>query len=178
VKGAYIIGAPGAGKSTLLRELTKDVEQYPMPKPFAHIGYFRGDRVVAKQIGGVHAKFPGTDRLSMSVQPKALEWIAQAPAPMIFGEGDRLATTGFLTALGAACSTWNVILLDTPPGMAAKRRALRGGNQAEAWVAGRITKVRRLAEEFADHLVTIDGALDLKEQVSICRGLDVFSWIQ
>jgi P-loop Nucleotide Kinase3 len=177
VKGAYLLGEPGAGKSTLIKALTAELEQYPMPKPFAHIGYFRDDRVVAKQIGGTHAKFPGTDRLSMSVQPKAIEWLASAPAPMIFGEGDRLATTGFLTALGAACSTWNVLLLDTPSSMAAKRRAQRGGNQADAWVAGRITKVRRLADEFSEHLVVIDGTLPLDQQVSIVRALGVFSWI-
>lgn len=174
--GAYLIGEPGAGKSTLAAELTKGVEAEYRPRPMAHVLYLAEGRVAAAQIGGEHPTFPGTDRLSMSVQPRAIEWLEGAPAPVVWGEGDRLSTAGWLTALDAACDEWWLVLVATPPEVAAERRARRGSAQSETWLAGRRTKVHRLAERFAGRLVELDGAKDPASLAADARRLPAFAW--
>jgi hypothetical protein len=178
VLGAYLIGEPGSGKSTLLATVTADAYEVEWrTKPFAHALYYGQDgRTRAAQIGGWHERFPGTDRLSMSVQPKAIEWLLSAPAPVVFGEGDRLATTGFLAALADACDDWWLFYLATPEATAAERRAERGGGQNETWLAGRRTKVRRLVEAHQDRLVTIDGAEPVAVLADALRQWPAFAW--
>jgi thymidylate kinase len=177
MKGAYIIGEPGAGKSTLVRALTDSHRPEWRRKPFAHAVYFdEGGRTAAVQIGGDHDQFPGTDRLSMSVQPRAIEWVLSAPAPAVFAEGDRLATAGFLAALEAVCDEWWLILLATPFDVARERRAGRGSDQNETWLRGRQTKVQRLAAAHPERLVALDGRRTPEELADRLRELPAFAW--
>lgn len=166
---AYVIGVPGAGKSTLLRALTAHLDVGWERQPFAHGVYRRsGDgHDLAAQIGGHHPEFPGTDRLSMGVQPRAIEWVGTRPYPVVIGEGDRLATAGFLDALEAASDRFDLVLLDTPPEFAADRRAVRGSAQNETWLKGRLTKVQRLAT--ARGAIRLDGSMPVDDLVEIAR---------
>lgn len=176
----YLIGEPGAGKSTLLRELVGDVTFSQEPKPFGHLVYWGGERydeVLAVQLGGLHETFPGTDRLSMGVQPKAIQFVTTSAlgVPSLFAEGDRLATDSFFTALDEASGVFDVVLLDTPPAVCAERRAERGP-QNDVWVKGRRTKVARLAERWAHKLTVIDGSRTMAEQIAALRELPGFVW--
>lgn len=164
---AYLIGLPGAGKSTLMRLLTDGLDVAWERRPFAHARYYDDDRLIGAQIGGHHPEFPGTDRLSMAVQPKAIAWVAGRPAPVVLGEGDRLATAGFLDALAAAADRFDLVWLDTAPADAAARAAARGSTQNEQWRRGRETKVRRLVEARAH--VRLDGALSPTDLVAVAR---------
>lgn len=158
---AYLVGQPGAGKSRLLRGLTENLRATPAARPFAHVVYHDDDGPAAAQLGGAHETFPGTDRLSMSVQPVAEEWVRRRPYPVLVGEGDRLATAGFLDALAGAADELTVVHLDVPDEVAEERRAGRGTEQRASWVAGRRTKVRRLLDG-REH-VTLDGTLPPEE---------------
>lgn len=154
---AYLIGQPGAGKSTLLRAVTAGVPFATEHRPFAHLVYVVEGRVLGVQLGGAHASFAGTDRLSMSVQPLAIRflghWRQAFPDSVIVAEGDRLATAGFLDALDG-----QLVWLDTPPEIAAGRRAGRSRKaQNPAWVRSRQTKVARLLE--ARPHTRLDGSL-------------------
>jgi hypothetical protein len=159
--GCYLIGQPGAGKSTLFREVTQGIPSYESSQPFAHTVYLpepSGGRPIGAQLGRHHETFPGTDRLSMAVQPDAEAWVRSAPYPVIIGEGDRLATLGFLTALTEACDEGCTILwLDTPQLTARARATRRGSAQTEAWVKGRRSKVNRLTDLLP--VVRLDGTL-------------------
>jgi hypothetical protein len=162
VIGCYVIGGPGAGKSTLLRAVL------PVPMGFSrdpvpHLLYGAPDgKISGAQIGVDHPTFPGTDRLSMAIQPRAIAWALTAPTPALIGEGDRLATKGFIGALLESCAAFKLLWLDTPPELAAERGRRRGSAQNPTWIEGRRTKVARLAETFSHSVVRLDGSLPLE----------------
>lgn len=170
---AYLIGAPGSGKSTLMRALTTGLPRAQVTKPFAHIVYFDRTGVVAGvQLGGDDPTFAGTDRLSMNVQPQAVKFVdqftKQCPSAVIVGEGDRLATRSFLTQFGGT-----VAWVDTPPDVAAARRAARRSNQNVSWVRGRETKVANLVRDL--DVVRLDGTAPLDDLVRAASVIPAFA---
>lgn len=155
MKGVYVVGEPGAGKSTW-------VAGWLGPGVADHLGlavtWHRNGRVL--QLGAQHSLFPGTDRLSMSVLPRALDLVTSCPAPVVVAEGDRLATRKFLDPFAEACERF--ILVEIASIDAAARRAARGSAQSDAWVKGRVTKVRRLVEGWPGEVMRLidpDGAV-------------------
>lgn len=170
MNGAYFIGEPGIGKSTLIARLTAGMHPEWRPKPFSH-GIYRDDTGVAlaAQIGGPHDQFPGTDRLSMSVGPKAIDWLAQAPVPFVFGEGDRLASESFFCAMEEWCDEWHLFVLSARQDVTQGRRAERGSNQSEAWLKGRRTKFLRLSHEWRERAVVLDAVRPTEELAAAVR---------
>lgn len=154
MKALYVIGEPGAGKSTLMRRWLgpgAPLEGLGLAATLHHNAII--------QLGAPHDTFPGTDRLSMGVLPRALDLAASQPAPYLAAEGDRLATTRFLAPL-AEIADLTVIWARCNPATAAQRRSARSTRtQNAAWVQGRITKTRNLAdavESIGVPLITID----------------------
>jgi hypothetical protein len=154
----YLIGIPGSGKSTLLKAALEGLTGEQVAKPVPHFRYERG-----AQIGVVRKDFPGTDGLSMSIQPRVLDWLQSGEAPLnLVAEGDRLGTVSFFTAARLFCDLFSVVYLDTPERVAAARRWMRGSRQDPAWVAGRLTKVRNL-KPFALAEWILDGSRPVEE---------------
>jgi hypothetical protein len=149
VKTFYIIGPPGVGKSTAvssaIRLLNWGTPRLIM-KPFAHEVY---TDVAAIHLGKHRDNgFPGTDTLSLGVNPKAVEFIAGCPAKIVVGEGDRLANKRFLTTC-ADYSPLTLVTLVAPPGVSHQRMVNRAEQrgvapQKESWWAGRYTKTSNL----------------------------------
>ena len=159
----YLIGVPGAGKSTALASAIEQLDwgnPEPRSKPFAHSHYETGDAVV---LGRHDAPFPGTDTLSLGVNPRAIDFLHSTGASLIVGEGDRLANAKFLRAAADAGGVL-LVLLDLPPARAYERmldRADRLGvaPQKEPWWNGRYTKtqnLRRLVHPELRH-ITVDA---------------------
>jgi ABC-type cobalamin/Fe3+-siderophores transport system ATPase subunit len=159
----YLIGEPGAGKSTLIAKMTEGLIPYQERKPFGHT-LWTSQQSAAYELGVRRpGGFGGTDSLSMSVQPKVLEWLGSPGRSYdVFGEGDRLANGKFFTGVSAMEIDLTVAYLEVPPELAEERRAKRAvelgtKSQDEKWVAGRRTKVLRLAEDWATIILKGDS---------------------
>jgi hypothetical protein len=160
----YVIGEPGAGKTTLVDAALAAWTRIPQTTPVPHelLTNWRGE-LMGAHLGRHRPPFGGTDALSMSIQPKALAWLAGGPAPMVVAEGDRLANRRFFDTVRLVGVDLLVVLLDTPSQVAAGRRAARAGTQNASWVQGRITKTARLADAYhALRLVGPGAAEDLR----------------
>ena len=153
----YLIGQPGAGKSQLMARLTLPFERMAIGTdecPVAHDQLVRdlvGDgtiQIVGAEIGKRRDAFGGTDALPSSIIDRAIPWLATTPYPLMLAEGARLANRRFLAA---ALDDYDltVAFLDHPDAEAwRKRRAKQiGRDQNPAWVKGRLSASRNLAEQ-------------------------------
>jgi len=148
----YLIGVPGAGKTALMRMLVAPLGRQPVATPIPHTALYagpRGAKPAGAELGVRRETFSGTDALALDVQPKALQFLEQAPYPIVLAEGDRLANGKFFMAVMALGYDLHVVHVDCPPDLAAARRAARGSEQDARWVQGRVTKVARLAAAYA-----------------------------
>lgn len=168
MKTLYVLGYPGAGKSSAVASALRLAEvsfRTTVRDPVPHARYIGASGDEVWEIGKQRDAFSGTDALAMNIQPRAIRWVkalategSVAPT-LLVGEGDRLATNGFLDA----CSGLLVAHLSLPYETARHRsiqRAMRLGRkqQNEAWVRGRCSKVDRLASEYP--CVSINAELD------------------
>lgn len=170
----YVSGPPGAGKSTLLDRLTTGCEREPGATGIPH-DVLRDPRrpgeVVALEMGVRRAQFSGTDALSMSIQPQASAWLAEHPARLVLGEGDRLANLKFLTAAEHAHVTVTLVNLAASDELLEQRWAERQ-HQDATWRAGRVSKARRLADQWETYggtVITLDAALPTDSMIEIGR---------
>jgi hypothetical protein len=166
---AYVIGIPGSGKSTALRGALDGLTPTVRSRPFARVDYELG---AVTMLGRWRRTAPGTDALGMHVQPIVLRWLERQAELAVVAEGDRLGNRSFLLAVAAAGIELTVVLLDTPPELAARRRSSRGSRQDPAWIASRLTKVARLAD-LVD--VRLDGTMSPSALATSLRELDVFA---
>lgn len=146
----YLIGEPGVGKTTLLGAITDGLPGIAARRPFARTIYDCG----VVQLGEDRPVFGGTDTLSMSVQPKVVEWAAMPDYPDIVGEGDRLANGKFFQAMKDLGYDLRIVLVRADPELIAERRLERAADhsmrpQDAVWLQGRQTKVRGLASAWA-----------------------------
>jgi hypothetical protein len=138
-----IVGIPASGKTTALGaaiEVLGWKSLGTLPEPVPHIVYDN----LAMQLGTDRAEMGGTDGLSMSIGPKAIEWVRSRPTDLLLVEGDRLAYDDFLDA-AAEAGTLELIWLDVSPDVARARAVARNPKaQNLTWVKGRIRKVDNL----------------------------------
>lgn len=165
-----LAGVPGAGKTTVSRAALAPYMREPARRPFAHSWLLHPDtgQLWGVELGAEREAFGGTDALSMSVLPKVLEWLAPAaPAPVVYAEGDRLATVKFLQPLADAGYDCTLAVLRVADTTAEARRAARGSSQAATWAQGRGTKVANLQaawEALGGRVHVIDG----EQPVEVC----------
>lgn len=166
----YLLGQPGSGKTTLMRAAFQPHLRSTVTQPFRYHGLPHGGILLGDYTPDA-GTFAGTDRLSMSVQPKVLDYLTTVRPPYVVGEGDRLGNARFFDALHAAAYGLAILYLDTPQAELERRRALRGSRQSEAWMRGRQTKVFRLSNAYAAPNMVLDGKKSVDELAIQLHGI-------
>jgi hypothetical protein len=135
----------------LLGAITATLSGFQITRPFARKVYNEAEVV---ELGATRPPFSGTDTLSLSVQPKVLEWAKLPDYPDIVGEGDRLANSKFFTAMRDLGYDLNIVNCYAPEHVVAERRSRRIldhqlTEQDPTWIRGRNTKVEALVASWA-----------------------------
>jgi len=148
MKLVYLIGMPGSGKTTVMREFMNHFAGWQSERPIDLLDTQIAGRirVLGKyEEGEVYA---GTDRLSMAVAPKAIEWIKTKPNEFVIGEGDRLNNKGFFEAAG---DDLTIVHLTVSDDERERRYKERGSDQSESFIKTTQTKCNNILEAFGDH---------------------------
>lgn len=156
----YLLGQPGSGKTTLMRATMAGVATEVLAEPFAMLRYPGG-----YELGGIREGFGGSDVLPMNVQPRALQWLREVQPAAVLVEGDRLANDKFFVNVLLAGYDLSVVWLRCSDACAGQRRRARGSKQNPAWVAGRASKVLRLAESWCADAWVLDAEMPLADLV-------------
>lgn len=151
----YVCGAPGVGKSTAMARLREPWDCEVMNTasvPHVRLRHPLSGRVVGVELGVPRPQFPGTDALSMSISPRALEFLDSISVPFVMGEGSRLATRPFIGSLAQRGVRTTLVWLQADQELLDERWRLRGAKQNPSWRKGAATRAAGLAEWFNRHL--------------------------
>lgn len=145
MKLIYLIGLPGTGKTTVMNSLMKNIDwKYDKPIDLLDTHLSGNIRILGKYEEG--QTFSGTDRLSMAVAPKAIEFFKTNPDEIIIGEGDRLNNKAVFNSVEDKI----IIHLVVSDEERERRYAERGSNQSEKFIKTVQTKCKNILEEFGD----------------------------
>ena len=179
-------GLPASGKSTLVKAVVNALggwEQFRRVNADPIRGYMMDESGLL--IIGLYGQetYCGTDRLSMNLQAPTLSLLSDAAGNPALGirrvlfEGDRLFTESFVWGIQEDSRiSLHMMILETGPKVLARRRRKRLSFQNEGWIAGRETKLKRLAARFPDTFSVYrnETAADAQENVqTVMRLLDV-----
>jgi shikimate kinase len=146
MKLIYIIGMPGTGKTTLMKSLMNRIgSDWKAERVIDLLDTEKcgNVRVLGKYDG--EGTFAGTDRLSMAVAPKAIEWIKTKPDEIIIGEGDRLNSKQFFEAAGDDLEIIHLTVADTTR---EQRYKARGSEQSDKFIQTTRSKCKNVLDAF------------------------------
>ena len=149
-----ICGVPGTGKTTLMREWMSTriwTEDKPAQLLDSHVSN-DGIRVFGRYENG--EIYAGTDKLSMSVMPTAIEYLRSekdGEGVFVF-EGDRLSSIKFFSAAREYGYDVYIIILETSEEERERRYGDRMSDQNQKFIQGRITKVKNINTMFGPSL--------------------------
>lgn len=142
-------GQPGTGKTTLFRKFMEDKKWEKVePKKMLPALYCKelDLYILGKYEDG--ETFAGTDRLGMSVQPVAQEFVSETTSNILF-EGDRLTNGKFYNHLISLPDTdVSFVIIKVKQETMNKRYFDRGSNQSETFLKGRETKISNILTNF------------------------------
>jgi len=160
----YVIGYPGSGKTTAVNAAVNNLNPTLIMEPFKHTMYDNG----LIQLGYWREAYGGTDALAYNIQPKVIAWLPTCAAPLVIGEGDRLANNAFFTAVQEQGRRLRIAHIKVGDLIALKRIRQRGSQFNPAWIRRTMSKVDNLASKWRNYVVTIDGT---RATDSICEEL-------
>jgi len=172
MKVIAIAGEPATGKSTLMIELIKSMNsiEHKIEDIPVQILWRKDPRrgntndVCVLGIYEPGETFGGTDRLSMSIQPKVIQAFPKFETTFkyVLFEGDRLFNAKFLEFIFERYPM-KVFLLETPEDVKNMRHSVRD-NQDKKWLAGRVTKIR--------NIMRYNGAMKNRYNVTVLPSVD------
>jgi len=145
-------GVPGTGKTTIVRKIIDRIEDWEVVKPADLLDSIYSPALNLYVLGKYQPWYTGegyaqgTDRLSMAVQPKAIEFLQTCKSNILF-EGDRLFTQGFLEAC-SEIGDLSIFLLNSDKTTLQERYDERGSEQSEQFIRSRATKYSNLGTNF------------------------------
>jgi hypothetical protein len=163
----YVIGYPGSGKTTAMRSVVNGLAARVEDKPFKHTVYSDG----TVQLGYEREAHGGTDGLSFNVQPRVIAWLPTCTAPLVIGEGDRLANGPFFRAVQEQGRRLRIVHIKVGELTALRRMKKRGSTFDPVWVRRTMKKVDNLVSRWRDHVVTIDGRQEVGATAAILSGV-------
>lgn len=139
-----VSGRPGTGKTTLFRKIIDD--SFVKVEPVKSLPCLYSEKLDLYIIGKYEdgELFAGTDRLSMSIQPTAVEFVNSTKSNILF-EGDRLTNGKFYDFL-LTQENCNVefIVLSAENSTLESRYSDRGSSQSDKFLKGRDTKISNI----------------------------------
>lgn len=149
---AAIIGVPGTGKTTLMKELMSRYK-WEYDKPIDLVDSYVCDktRLIGKYEEG--EVFAGTDRLSMAVQPKFIQYLEDNDDEVIIFEGDRLTSVALFEKAEKLGYNIKIFVLKASKQILEARYKERGSDQSDVFIQGRRTKIANVEERFGDNVL-------------------------
>ncbi|MGH7744799.1 MAG: P-loop-containing protein [Candidatus Dormibacteria bacterium] len=139
-------GQPATGKTSMMKRFmaeTADWQKQEPEKLVVAMYSANQNLYVLGDFSDPDEKFPGTDRLSMAVQPNAIKFLQSTTSNILF-EGDRLFTASYLEAAADLADAGQLDLkiwvIVADPQIVAQRHIDRADTQGEQFLKGRITK--------------------------------------
>ena len=160
-KKVYLIGGiPCSGKTTLMRKIKKELEI----NNFYENGCLKGykNAITEDYVFGLYNDelFDGTDQLSMSVQPLAVDFIYNKQFKRLFIEGDRLFKKTFIEKI-KKITELNIYILKAPSKVIKDRHIQREDNQDERWLNAKQTTVDNVVNKYECHILPNETTLDM-----------------
>lgn len=180
-------GIPGTGKSTIIKNLLEmhknigvvDIEPLTPAKTLDGLKLGVNHFIVGKYAPYYETDetFPGTDRLSMSVQPVFLKFARETDMNIVF-EGDRLFTGSCLEELEEIFGeNLKIVILTAEDEVLQERYKKRGSDQPAKFINSRKTKVTNITSNFSlmDNIEYIDTTNISQEEV-FQQFMEIVSW--
>lgn len=146
-------GEPATGKSTIVRKLMAPFswEKSEPEKLVVTHRCLQHDLHIIGDYSDPEHKFPGTDRLSMAVQPQALKFLAATPSNVFF-EGDRLFNMSLLEELGSLADNgsiqFKILIVTADKAIKEARHVERADTQEDQFKKAKETKTERIQSNF------------------------------
>lgn len=151
MKIILIYGLPAVGKTTIVKYFAHG--QQRIEKPFVH--YVNGKYCIFGDYDS-DTPFLGTDKLSMSIQPTAVEFIKNNQQHFYIIEGDRLFNSKFIEALNPI-----VLIIEAPIKSILQRRIDRGVAQDETFLKAKHTKIENIKQKYSHYVLQNNSQQDI-----------------
>jgi len=171
----FIGGEPAVGKTAILNKLRNSLESKKECSYKKLLKYEKyGKIIILGRFPSESANgFAGTDLLSMSVHPVAVEWVKKNKDKdlNVVVEGDRLFTKKFIDSVMRLC-TITIIFIITSEKEKFRRHKERKDDQTDKFLKSRKTKVKNMFRDYSSSIILDNELLeDIDKSVAILNDL-------